>query len=246
MARKQKHTFNVEGRTPARGNFPVDRSMIEIAAVAGGLGATRVPELVEKMERLWQWHIAERDDAVASDLHLAMSVLANALFQAEQRTALMRHHDKRLLRETYAEYCPKLQHERPNDSMAKPEYFGGHLGKEEDPPIALRHAAMSADIEALWRLSHMATIAAGDSKPKGGRPRLLNGVADEVLAMWRTLDPDCLFGRRDDPRPAFYACRVLLQVLFPVEAVDTIERATWEAFNRRPKAKKSGQETPAE
>src|SRR5688500_14237384 len=105
---------------------------------------------------------------------------------------------------------------------------------------------MQTDLAALWRLTRMADIAAGGGKPRGGRLRLLDGVADKVMAIWRTMDSDCLFGRRDDPRPAFYACRTLMQVLFPVEPVDKIERATWEAFNRRPQAEKPGQETPSE
>jgi hypothetical protein len=233
---KQKHPFKVEGRTPSQQNFPIDRSMIEMAAKEGGLSADRVPELVKKMEGLYRWNDAERDDAIASDLHLAMAALADALFNAEQRKELMGQHARRLLRETYA------------------AHFGGRT-EREDPQISLRrtirafmrrHAAMQADLAALSRLARMADIAAGGSKPRGGRPRLLDGVADEVLAIWRTMDSHCLFGRRDDPRPAFYACRLLMQVLFPAEPVDTIERATWEAFNRRPQAKKSGQETPAE
>jgi hypothetical protein len=240
---KQKQSFKVDGRTPSNA-IPISRSMVKTAAKTGGLPAARWAELVDKMERLNRWNQAERDDASASDLRLAMAAFADALFNADRRKSLMGYHARRLLSDTYADYCPKLKHERPNSSMAKPEYFGGHV-ERKDPHISLRRAAMDADLAALERLSRMVVLAAGPSK--GGRERLFDGVADEVLAIWQSMvSKPVKFGRRDNPFPDFHACRILLQAMFPPEPLNAVVAATWEAFNRRPQAKKSGQETPSQ
>jgi hypothetical protein len=239
---KQKQSFKVEGRTPSNAFIPISRSLVKTAAKAGGLSTKRWDELIDKMEQLNRWNQAERDDPPASDLRLAMAAFADALFHADNRKNLMGSHARRLLSDTYVDYCPKVPHERPNTSMAKPEYFGGPAEKE-DPSISLRRRAMDADLAALERLARMAVLAAGPSK--GGRERLFDGVADAVLAIWQGMvSKPIKFGRRDNPFPDFHVCQMLLHAMFPRAPLDKVAAATWEAFSRRPKAKKSGQETP--
>jgi hypothetical protein len=236
----QKHAFRTEGRTPGEAP-PIDRPLIEIAAKMGELPAEKFPALVAKMTALVKWHAAESDDVPATDLHSEMQACADALFEAEMRKDLLSLPARHLLRETYQELLPSGDAPKPRDAKAI-LFTRRSAGRPSDVS-----AAVTADLRAVSRLTRMADIAACESKPKGGRPLLLGGIAYDVLAAWSAVTGrPVMFGRRKDlinyPKPDFCACRLLLQALLPDAPVAEVTRALWQAFDRRPRA---GTETKA-
>ena len=171
-----------------------------------------------------------------------MHACADALFEAELRKDLLSFHARQLLRETYQDLLPSG--DAPNPLNAKAILFS----RRSCARPSAAGAAVASDLRAVSRLTRMADIAACKSKPEGGRPLLLGGIADELLAAWSAVTgKPVMFGRRRDrinyPKPDFCACRLLLQVLLPAVSVAEATRALWLAFDCRPKA---GTETKAE